>query len=200
MNNPYGSPGGQPQWGQPQYGAGPHPWDAPAPQPGYPAPGQAVPGYGRPVPAQPPMPWQPAQQPYGAPHPGFPGHQPGFTQQPGLTGPPAPPPRTKKSPLPWILGGGGTLIVAVVVLFLGFVSPGWFYWTVFDAGSVQQGVRQILENSYRIQGVGSVTCPAGEAVEAQHSFDCQVRLGGREQIVTVTVKDAEGTYVVSRPR
>lgn len=118
--NPYGQQPGVPQ-GPPQYGQpGQQPYDpysqpAQPPygqpqQPGQPGPyGQPVPGYGQ------PGEW--GQQPYGPPPQGQPpyGMPPaGFGQPGGYGVPPG-----KKSPLPWILAGGGVLVVvAIVAVFL----------------------------------------------------------------------------------
>jgi hypothetical protein len=143
---------------------------------------------------QPPMPQQPGGAQYGH-GPGF----PGVGQQQGYGWPP-PAPRKKKSPLPWVVGGAGGLVVVSAVLVLGFVSPGWFYRTVFNADSVEKGVRQILVHSYKIEGIESVDCPEGESAEPRHSFDCRLRVSGAQHVVTVTVKDVQGTYEVGRPR
>ena len=88
----------------------------------------------------------------------------------------------------------------MVVLFLGFVSPGWFYRTEFDATAVGNGVEQILTRSYRIEGVETATCPSGQPVRPSHTFDCQVTVAGQQKTVSVTVKDEQGTYQVSQPR
>lgn len=137
--------------------------------------------------------------PYGPP----PGTPPPAPYGPS-TGVPAeggfyePAPRRRRSPLRWVLVGIGVLGV-LAVLFLGFVAPGWFSRTVFDAGAVQQGVERTLKDSYGIRGVGTVTCPPGQPVEPSHAFDCRVRVGGQQRTVTVTVTDDRGTYRVGRP-
>lgn len=100
--------GGQPEQPAP-YGQQPAFPQTGNPQPGYGAPGQSAP-FGQPDPygaqanpyAQQPGQFGPAN-PYGPPpgygQPGMPGGQP-----------------AKKSPLPWILAGGGALVVLVVIV------------------------------------------------------------------------------------
>ncbi|AXX29625.1 hypothetical protein KCV87_08855 [Actinosynnema pretiosum subsp. pretiosum] len=116
----YGQPdqyGQQPQSGQfgqqpGQYGQQPGQPGQFGQQPGYGQPGQQ-PGYGQP--GQPgqygQQPGQFGQQPYGQPG------QPGFDQYGGV-------PPKKKSPLPWVLGGVGALVVIGVVVTLVMVLGG----------------------------------------------------------------------------
>ncbi|NYH77103.1 hypothetical protein FHR84_000417 [Actinopolyspora biskrensis] len=99
---------------------------------------------------------------------------------------------------PWFFAAF-TVLVALVVAFLGFVAPGWFYRSVLDAGSVQAGVRQIVRDSYGMEGVESVSCPSGQPVRPGHSFTCEVSTGGDDERVRVVVQDEEGTYAVERP-
>lgn len=193
MSSPYGPQGGYPQWGQQPQGPGVQPGGMP---PGYPPPG----GFAPPQPPQAPPPQsQPQQQPqsqqlygYGQPQPFYPSPG-GFGFQPE-------PPRKKRKVLPWVLGGLGTLLVIAVVCVLGFVTPGWFVSSVFDASSVQKGVEQTLKDSYGIQGVSGVTCPEGQEVEPGSSFQCRVQVDGQDKTVTVTVKNAEGVYEVGHPK
>ncbi|MER7011373.1 DUF4333 domain-containing protein [Saccharopolyspora sp. NPDC000359] len=189
MSSPYGPPpGGYPHWGQlppntgmPQGGPG-YP-----PQPGYPPP-------------QPPPP--PQQYGYGQQYQ-QPGGQYQQYQPPGGQFPPpggfGAPPRKKRSALPWVLSGSGVVVVAVV-LVLGFVAPGWFVRSVFDATSVEKGVEQTLKGSYGLAGVGSVSCPGGQPVRTGNRFDCQVEIGSETKSVTVTVKTDKGVYEVGHPR
>lgn len=174
MSSPYGPAGGYPQWGQAPPGAGMHPGGYPAAPPGY-AP-------------QPP-------QPHGNP---YLGHQPPpFATAPGFG---APPPPKRRSPLPWVLGGLGAVLVVAVVLVLGFVTPGWFVRSVFDASSVEKGVTDILRHSYRLGGVGQVSCPPDQPVEPGHHFDCTASVGAEQKTVTVTVKNDKGVYEVGHPK
>lgn len=103
--------------------------------------------------------------------------------------------------MPWIFGSLFAVIGMGAVLLLGFVSPGWFVRTVFDAEAVQKGVQQVLRGSYKLGAVEMVRCPREVPVEPSHTFECEVRMGSAQQrTVTVTVKDSEGTYAVGYPR
>lgn len=177
MTSPYGPPGGPPPWGQPPQGPGMYPGGVPQAGPAYGQPGYPPPAYGPP----PGYGQRPPQPGFGAP-------------------PPVPAPKKKRSALPWVLGSAVLVVVAAVVLVLGFVTPGWFVRTVFDASSVEKGVQQTLEGSYRLGKVESVSCPSGQAVRPQVRFDCQVTVNGAEKTVTVTVKNDKGTYEVGHPR
>ncbi|MFC7342721.1 DUF4333 domain-containing protein [Saccharopolyspora griseoalba] len=173
--------------------------------PGYPPSG----GYAPQQPPQAPPPQQPAPQaqpqqpPQAPPQPqqqyGYGQPQP-FYPSPGGFGFQPEPPRKKRKALPWVLGGLGGLLVIAVVCVLGFITPGWFVSSVFDAGSVQKGVEQTLKDSYGIPGVSGVTCPDGQEVEPGNSFQCQVRVDGQDKTVTITVKNAEGVYEVGHPK
>lgn len=71
---------------------------------------------------------------------------------------------------------------------------------VFDNAALEDGVRQVLTQSYSIAGVGEVRCPSGQAVQLGISFDCEVTVGGAPKTVTLTVQTADGTYEVSAPK
>jgi hypothetical protein len=141
----FGGPPGQ-FGGQPGYGG--QPGGYPPPPPGFP-PGGQQPGYGRQPGGfgQPGQPY-PGQQPYGQPGQ-F--NQPGYGQ-PGGFGDPYGAPR-KKSPLPWILGGvGAVVIIGVVVVLLltlgggGARSTAEAYVAELNKGqdSDSQGVKNLL--------------------------------------------------------
>lgn len=194
----YGQPQpGQPQPGQPQPGYGQ--------QPGQPGQYGQQPGYGQQPPpgAYPGQPGQPGDTGQFAQQPGFPGQagpygQPGFGEQPGYGQPPAGP--KKKSPLPLILGGLAVLLVAAVAV-LGFVWPGWFLKKVFDENAVQDGVKKILTEKYNVSKVESASCPSGQAVTQGSTFDCKVKIDGKDKTVTITVKDGgRALYEVSLPK
>lgn len=195
MNNPYGSPN-PPPWvtGHPQSGTG-HPQSGratggrPAHPPG-PRPGGMA--------AEPPDPYsrgtrsdQYANGPL----------QPGAAAVGGFPDPLADrgkQRRRRRRVWPWLLGFVMVLAMAVVG-FLGFVAPGWFYRPVLDADSVRSGVGQILRDSYGLGGVDSIDCPAAQAVQPGHRFQCGVVIDGNRMRVEVTVRDEQGTYAVSRP-
>ncbi|MEU6266472.1 DUF4333 domain-containing protein [Saccharopolyspora shandongensis] len=174
--------------------------------PGYPQPGGFTPQQQPPPPQQPPQPspqappQQPPQYGYGQQYPPV-GAQ--FQQQGGFGqfdefGPKKP--KKKRSALPWVFAGIIVVILALVVLVLGFITPGWFVKPVFDSASVEKGVSQTLRSSYSLTGVGQVSCPAGQQVAVGHRFDCKVTIDSQPKTVTVTVKNVKGVYEVGHPR
>lgn len=72
--------------------------------------------------------------------------------------------------------------------------------SVFDRPAVQAGVVNLLKNSYNMDATAA-SCPdaATTEVKAGNTFSCTVTIDGAQKNVTVTVKDAEGTYDVSVP-
>lgn len=111
------------------------------------------------------------------------------------------PPKKKRSALPWVFGALAVVVLgAAVVLVLGFVAPGWFTRTVFDAAGVEKGIERTLTDSYHLDGVTGVSCPEDQPVEPGHRFDCRVTLESGEKTVTVTVKDSLGIYEVGYPK
>lgn len=179
--------GGQQQWGQ-------------QPPPGYTQPGQQPPpGYQQPGGAYPPSGPQPQQDPY----------QQGTYQQPPMGYPASGQPmgyppaqgtdQTRRSNLPlWI----GIIVLALIlgaVAFLGFVVPGWFTATVFDSDEMESGVQGVLTEQYQIGGVEDVTCPGGQNVEVDNSFECTAVIGGEEHSVPITVTSEDGNYEVGTP-
>jgi hypothetical protein len=152
---PYGQ---QPGWPQPDVPGG-------APQPGQ------QPGYGQPYGQQPggyypqtgPQP-QPGwgQQPYGTPPGGYgqPG-QPGAYGQPGqFPGQFGPPQGGRKSPLPWILIGGGVLVVGIVVVLIVVLSGGP---NSSDPKSVAQAYVDAVNNKDS-SAMANVSCAADKAL------------------------------------
>ena len=71
---------------------------------------------------------------------------------------------------------------------------------IFDQGALEDGVRRVLVQSYRLSDVGTVHCPSGQAVQVGSSFDCTVQIGGTTKNVTLTVRGVDGTYEVSQPK
>ena len=110
------------------------------------------------------------------------------------------PVRRKKSGLPWIVGGLLAVVLAAIVLVLGFVAPGSLLRDVFDSRGVADGVQQVLRDAYRIDGVRSVSCPGGQPAEPGTRFDCRAVIGDKSRTVTVAVVDSDGRFEVSRPR
>ena len=110
------------------------------------------------------------------------------------------PARRRPRPLLWGLGAAAVLVTTGAVLVTGFVAPGWFVRTEFNARAVEDGVTQTLRDSYRVDGVNEVRCPDGQRVEPTHRFTCQVAMDSGPGVVTVTVKNERGLYEVTRPR
>ncbi|MEU6641663.1 DUF4333 domain-containing protein [Saccharomonospora sp. NPDC046836] len=71
---------------------------------------------------------------------------------------------------------------------------------LFDAESMQASVQQILTESYRIEGVESVTCPADQPVEPGLTFECTAQIAGDATPVPITVQDGQGHYEVGYPQ
>lgn len=195
-----GPPSGQ-QWAQPPWGPQhqpqqPQQWGQPQQQPGYPPQqpqwGQQPPPYG--------------QQPGGAYPQSGPQVQPQYGQQPGqydygqFPGTAQPggeqPAKSKKG---LFIGIGALVVVVAVVCFLGFVTPGFFKTEVFNSTQMQTDVQKLLTDTYKIDGVTSVTCPAQQEVKDGTKFECTATINGKQQQVPITVKGSGGNYEVSPP-
>ncbi len=198
---------GQPQWGQSQAG-----WPQQPAVPQQPIAGQpqwaqqSQPSWPQAAPAQPAQSgWESTQQQWSG--------QPQWAQQPQTgAGPqwgqqPAQAPRQTwdQNPLtvtraknrkPLIFGGIGAAVVVVVLVVLGFVL---FGGDKLDNNAVAQGVQKVLKDSYGIDDVQSVSCPAGQKVTVGHTFDCSLKVGGEQKTVTIKVTKDDGTYEVGRP-
>jgi hypothetical protein len=124
--------------------------------------------------------------------------------QPTKTPPHAPPtqPRPGRTERPTV---SAWLFVAVLVALvstvavLGFVTPGYFVTTVFDQAAVQNGVRTILRDEYRLR-VSEVVCPPNQQVLPARSFTCVATIDGRRSEVPVVIQDRDGRYRVGQPR
>lgn len=151
-----------------------------------------------------PSPWQSPTWVYGRPpHRPVPAAPPGAEFSDGATGwrgdqPNRP--RRDRSLWPGLVAFGALLLTAALLGVVGFLAPGWFVRTVFDAQSVQKGVEQTLRDSYQINGVQRVQCPSGEPVRTGNQFDCQVRIDGQNKVVPVSVKTERGVYEVGHPK
>ncbi len=196
-------PYGQPQYGQPRYG-----------QPRYGEPrygqqlggGQAAPpdepptqqwAGGQPVWGGPPQQeeWQGAlRQPWAGPEAGQQEWGDGHPAQadPSVSG------RARRSRLPIVLGVVA-VVVAAVVLVLGFVTPGFFVTKVFDTAAVQTGVQKVLTDDYGLTGVTGVTCQQKVTVVKGGRFTCQATVAGAQKQVPITITSDDGAYEVGRP-
>jgi hypothetical protein len=68
---------------------------------------------------------------------------------------------------------------------------------IFDQAAVQDSVKRILTDDYKVEGITTVTCPAKQDVKEGSTFDCAVALADVVKKVTLTVTSDEGDYEVS---
>lgn len=208
--NPHsgGFPAQQGGYGQPAPGQGGG-WPGQQPQPGYGQQPMPQPGYGQ----QPQYPGY-GQQPGQADQPQYPGYgqqqatqqYPGYGQQqqqqqypgyqPGFGGDQATPHR--RTGLIWSIVVA-VVVIAAAVAVLGFVWPGWFNTKVLDTAALENGVKTVLQNDYKIN-VGSVNCPSDPEVSVGKVYQCHVTVGGQPKEVDVTIKNTDGLYEVSQPK
>jgi Domain of unknown function (DUF4333) len=188
----YGQQGQHAQHGQAQYGQPGQPGQQPYGQTafGQQQAGQQAPwagqqgAWGQPGAGQ-----QPAQQ-WGGPQ---------DAQQPWAQGYPSPEARGgAKSRLPLIIGAVAAVVVLAVVGVLGFVSPGFFNTRVLDSAAVQTGVQQVLTQDYDLE-VQSVTCPQGQQVVPDTTFECTAVVDGDQVTVPIRITSTDGNYEVGRP-
>ncbi|MEV4050616.1 DUF4333 domain-containing protein [Amycolatopsis sp. NPDC049688] len=203
----------QQQWGQPQqpqYGQQPGGY-APPPQPqwgqqpppygqqpggGYPQSGpQAQPQYGQQPGGGYPQSGPQAQPQYGQQQPGQ--YDYGQQQYAGAGAPEAEKPAKSKKGL--LIGVIVAVAVVAVFLFTAFVTPGFLKTQVFNNTQMQTDVQKLLTETYKIDGVTGVTCPAEQKVEDGAKFECTATIAGKPQQVPITVKGDGGNYEVSPP-
>lgn len=203
--------GAQPtqHWGDPNAQQPPQQWGQPQ-QPGQQPPqwGQSQPQHPQPTGPQqwgqtqpPPQDWnaqagnpqqqwgQQAQQPQQQW-----GQQP---QQPWGQPPVGPQPSSGGKSMGLIIGlvvAGVLVLVAIVSLLFVLLSS-----DELDQTAVQDGVAQVLKDSYGIADVSDVSCPSGQAVEVDSTFTCDLKVSGEDKQVTVKVTKDDGTYEVGRP-
>ncbi|MFI9503161.1 DUF4333 domain-containing protein [Nocardia sp. NPDC052566] len=166
----------QQQWGQQQP---PQQWGQQPSQPSQPAWGQqSQPQWGQ----QPQQDWQQPQQQWG--------QQPQWGQQ---------------QPVPSSGGKGKGLIIGLVIgglVIIGAVVALVVLLTAkdkLDNSAVQDGVKKVLSDSYGIQDVSEVSCPSGQEVTIDRTFDCSLKVSGEQKKVTVKITKDDGTYEVGRP-
>ncbi|MET7771050.1 DUF4333 domain-containing protein [Nocardia sp. NPDC005366] len=172
------------QWGQPQTGAQPQQqWGQTGGQPQQQW-GQSQPQWGQ----QPqPQDWsQQPQQQWGQSQP----------QQQWHPGQPTPPSSGGKGKGLLIgLGILGVLVIgAIVALVVVLTSK-----DKLDQAAVQEGVKKVLTDSYGIQDVDGVSCPSGQEVKVDATFECTLQVSGEQKKVNVKITNENGTYEVGRP-
>ncbi|MGH3518690.1 MAG: DUF4333 domain-containing protein [Haloechinothrix sp.] len=69
----------------------------------------------------------------------------------------------------------------------------------FDEGAVQDAVHKVLTESYQIEDLGMVICPAHQRVKAGTTFDCTATIDGQEKRVPIRVTSEKGRYSVGYP-
>lgn len=67
---------------------------------------------------------------------------------------------------------------------------------VFDAIAVQDSVKKILTEDYKIARIKDVTCPAKQEVKEGSTFECVVTVGNDIKKVAITVTSRTGDYQV----
>ncbi|SNY79366.1 protein of unknown function [Nocardia amikacinitolerans] len=177
----WGQTPGQPQqqWGQPQQ------------------PQQPQQQWGQ-TPGQPQQQWgQPQQQDWGQqqqPQQQW-GQQPQQQWSQGQQQPPQSGGGGGKKGLIIGLAALGVLVIgAVVALVLVLTST-----DKLDQAAVQDGVKKVLTDSYGIQDVTDVSCPSGQKVEVDASFQCTLKVSGEQKTVNIKITKDDGTYEVGRP-
>jgi Domain of unknown function (DUF4333) len=110
---------------------------------------------------------------------------------------PAHPPRRIKQGL--VLGLLVAVLLAAIVGFIGFVTPGYFLVRVLDPAAVQTGVQKVLTNDYGMTGVDRVICGEGNKVVPNATFDCRASVGGEQVTVPIRITSDAGDYEVGRP-
>jgi len=136
------------------------------------------------------------QQPYGQqPQYGQPQYgQPQYNQQQGSYGQPQQPsyggfgtygqPPRKRGPLPWILAGGGALVVAVVVVLVIVLTSG------DSAGESPQGTADALAdalNDHSISAINDLLCDDAHKIDATDADETN----GFDEISNVRVKSVD---------
>lgn len=93
---------------------------------------------------------------------------------------------------------GAVLLAVAVVVFLGFVSPGWFNQGTVDSTATEDDVLAAIPPALA-DPVG-VYCPEDEPETGGHSFTCTVMWTDNAKRVRVTVPvDEDHPYVVVIP-
>ncbi|WP_063052808.1 DUF4333 domain-containing protein [Nocardia arthritidis] len=169
----------QQQWGQPQQ----QQWGQQPQQPQWgQQPAQGQPQWGQPQQdwgQQPQQQWGQAQQPQ--PQWGAPGQQP--------------PQGGKGKGLIIGLSLLGVAVVgAIVALVLVLTAK-----DQLDQAAVQDGVKKVLSDSYGIQDISDVSCPSGQEVKVDATFECSVKVSGEAKKVNIKITKDDGTYEVGRP-
>ena len=96
-----------------------------------------------------------------------------------------------------IIAGVAIAVVAVIAL-VSFLILGRS--TTLDTAAAQEGVRQVVTESYGASDVSGVSCPQDIEVEAGASVECTLTVDGAFKTVTLTFLDDDANYEVSLPK
>ncbi|MGW4092269.1 DUF4333 domain-containing protein [Nocardia sp. NPDC004750] len=169
----------QQQWGQPQ-----QQWSQ---QPQQPQWGQ------QPAQGQQPQWGQPQQQDWGQQ-----GQQPQWGQPQQQWGAPGQQPPQQGGKNKGLIIGlsvlGVAVVGAIVALVLVLTAK-----DQLDQAAVQDGVKKVLSDSYGIQDISDVSCPSGQEVKVDATFECSVKVSGEAKKVSIKITKDDGTYEVGRP-
>lgn len=98
-----------------------------------------------------------------------------------------------------LISGCTTTVVPVRTVTVTAPVPAQPTSRVLDGSSLNDGVKNILEDDYKL-AVDDVTCPDDEEVVVGNSFTCTVTMSGEQKQVQVTVKTTDGQYEVGQPQ
>jgi hypothetical protein len=183
------------QWWQPPSPGGPTPsqWPPSGQQPQHHSPGQwQQPTYPQQYggPPQPTSSSFPSQGQYGG------GFQPSQYSGLGAFGEQSQP-RAKKSKKRWLTAG-----IAVAAIVVGAAAAwllGAFSGDTLDQKSVQDGVVQVLKNSFGESDTQNAQCPANQEIKTGATFDCTVKVAGQQKKVTIRILNDKPEYEVGAP-
>ncbi|WP_280495261.1 DUF4333 domain-containing protein [Nocardia asiatica] len=89
---------------------------------------------------------------------------------------------------------GVAVVGAIVALVLVLTAT-----DQLDQAAVQDGVKKVLSDSYGIQDISDVSCPSGQEVKVDATFECNVKVSGEAKKVSIKITKDDGTYEVGRP-
>lgn len=187
----------QPPW-PPRSNPGPNPGPNPGQTPGYP-PQQA----GNPF-AQQPTQWAQPPAQYGQP-PQY-GQSPQYRQPPAQYGPaPTLPKKSGSKSKPFLIAGAVVAVLLVVIVGVLIAIGANQDVKKIAVADVQTEVQQVLVDrvtGYSSGDITDVKCNNGQdpTVKNGGSFTCNVTVRGKPHELTVTFKDANGTYEVGLPQ
>jgi hypothetical protein len=97
----------------------------------------------------------------------------------------------------WYIVGISALVIATggaAAWLLGVFSG-----DTLDQNSVQDGVTQVLKNSYGESDTQNAQCPTGQEIKTGNTFDCTVKIAGQQKRVTIRILNDKPEYEVGAP-